>query len=217
MRYCIITSGPIDPAASTRIKEDDYVICADGGVDFCLKHGIIPRSCYGDLDSVSAEGLRFLEYNNIPVNRFPIEKDWTDSEICLNTVPEGSDVILLCPISNGRIDHVIANIQLATGLRKSLNSIVLSDGITDIYPMNGKSGITIGIEEGADLAVSLAPLDFTAPAAGIRASGLYYPLEGIDVTAGKSLTFSNHPAKDAREISVSIENGRLAVIVTKNL
>ena len=67
MRIAVITGGPIPDDASVIVSCCDKVICADSGVDFCLKHGIVPDTVYGDLDSISEEGIDFVErgYENL--------------------------------------------------------------------------------------------------------------------------------------------------------
>ncbi len=211
MHYCIITSGPVKDEAAKEIS--GTVICADGGTDFAKKHGIIPSKVIGDLDSVSESGLAFISENNIPVEKYDAEKDWTDTEIALIGIPDGSDVKMVCPLGS-RIDHMIGNIQIASEHAKRLGSIMLTDGITRVYVLNGKGSIEVhGLDP--DTAVSLVPLNFDTGVAGVTTQGLYYRLEDATLTAGKTLSFCNKPEDGAESISVSIENGRLAVIVTK--
>lgn len=217
MHYCIITSGPVSNLAASRVREDHTVFCADGGADFCLKNNIIPDKAFGDMDSISAEGLAFLKENKIEPEVFPVEKDWTDTEICLRNIPEGSDILIICPINSGRIDHVIANIQLAISFKPYMKSIVITDGITDIYPMNGKTDLAFNVTDLADPVISLVPMDFDIPVTDIRSEGLYYPYNGEDYSAGKSITFSNHPAEGADTVKISIRSGHLAVIVTRSV
>lgn len=217
MRFAIITSGPISSDAISRIREDDVIFAADGGADLCAKNGLVPDRAYGDFDSCSPDGMAFLKEHEVRTETFPIEKDWTDTEICLKNIPGGSDVLIICPITGGRIDHVIANIQLAAGFLSSMNSITLSDGGTDIYVMEGEMSITCDVKRFKNASVSLVPLDYSVPVKGITGKGLYYPLNDIDAVAGKTLTFSNHPVSGTDEISVSIRSGRLAVIVTNNV
>ena len=215
MHYYIITGGPLKNEALSVIGEG-CVICADGGTDFARAHSIIPQKVVGDLDSISDEGLSFIESNSITVERYPVEKDWTDTEIALRDIPEGSEITIVSPL-DGRFDHVLGNLQTASEFAPLHKSIRISDGITDVYLMNGNDSITVDITGRGDLAVSLVPLSFDVSVNGVRTSGLYYSLNGESLTAGKTISFCNHPVKDADEFTVSMESGRLAVIVTKDV
>ena len=218
MHYCVITGGPVPDEAVTAASAD-HIICADGGTDFACKHSIVPEVVVGDLDSITEEGLSFIKEHGIPVEKYEIEKDWTDTEIALNRVPSGSEITLICPLgNNGRLDHIIGNIQLAAGFASKHKRIILTDGITSVYLMNGKDSITVDLTGyRVRLAVSLVPLSFGSSVKDVTTSGLYYSLDGGELIAGKTYSFCNHPAEGAPEFSVSIGEGILAVIVTEEV
>lgn len=217
MHYYIITGGPINNEARNIIGEG-CVICADGGTDFAMEYAIIPDKVVGDLDSISETGIFYIEDNNIPVEQFPVEKDWTDTEIALNGIPEGSEITIICPLDGGRrLDHVIGNLQLAAAFASRHKRILMTDGVTFVYLLTGKDSITVDVSGKGDLAVSLVPLSFDSAVKGVRTEGLYYSLNGEDLLAGKTFSFCNEPDTGVQEIGVSIESGLLAVIVTKRI
>ena len=213
MHYYIITGGPLKDVALGAIGEGS-VICADGGTDFAAEHSILPERVVGDLDSISENGLSYVKENNIPVEQYPVEKDWTDTEIALRGIPEDSEITIVTPL-DGRLDHVIGTIQTASEFADRHKRITITDGITDVYLMIGKDHINVDISGRKDLAVSLVPLSFDAGVKGVSTIGLYYSLNGDTLMAGKTFSFCNHPVKSASEFTVSIESGRLAIIVTK--
>ena len=213
MHYTVITGGPIPDEAQKDVE--GTVFCADGGADFCRLHGLLPQCVYGDMDSISEEGLEFIRSRSISTKVYPCEKDWTDTEIALGEVPAGADVTLICPIE-GRIDHVIGNIQLASQMSERLGRIVLSDGITHIYMMTGPDDLFCReIDDACEMAVSLVPLSVDAQVTGVRTTDLYYRLGGESLAAGKTFSFSNRLASGKSGFEISIQSGRLAVIVTK--
>ncbi|MBR5358745.1 MAG: thiamine diphosphokinase [Clostridiales bacterium] len=216
MHYCVITGGPLKDEALSAVRAD-HIICADGGTDFACKHSIIPELVVGDLDSITQEGLSYIEEHDIPVQKLEIEKDWTDTEIALNRIPDGSEVTIVCPLGiNVRLDHVIGNIQLAAALAGKHKRIVLTDGITRVFLMSGKDSITVDLTQyEIKLAVSLVPLSFDSSVKDVTTTGLYYSLNGGELIAGKTYSFCNHPVDGASEFSVSIGEGILAVIVTE--
>ena len=219
MLYVIVTGGPLPDEAAGLIRkltasdEDTVVIACDSGTDFLRKHEIVPDMVVGDLDSISPEGIEFIDRNSIFLERYPVEKDWTDTEIALGKVSDGETVIV-CPVT-GRIDHVIANIGMALRMRSEGRSVKITDGITYCYPLSGEDSaeIDLSVFDGP-VAVSLIPWDFGSPVKGVTTKGLYYALEDQDLTAGSTFSFSNRPVDGEDKISVSIRAGILLIVAT---
>ena len=222
MLYLIVTGGPLPDKAADLIKhysdsrEDTVIIGCDGGCDFLARHGIIPGMALGDMDSITDAGLKFIESNNVFTERYPVEKDWTDTEIALDKT--GSDDVIIVTPDSGRLDHLIANLQLVLKERAQGKQIIFTDGITFCYPLSGEDSVEVDIRDfDYPLSVSLIPWNFGSDVKGVTTKGLYYALENHDLTAGVTFSFSNKPAKDADKISVSIKSGLLLVVVTKNV
>ena len=221
MRYLIVTGGPLPDKASEVIRsfsssqEEKVIIACDSGCDYLSKINVVPDILIGDMDSISKKGLKFAEKNNVFTEHYPVEKDWTDTEIALNKTEKGDKVTLVCPVS-ARIDHVIANLGIALKLKSEGRDITVTDGVTYCYPLAGEDKVSVDVSsyEGS-AAVSLIPWNFGKHVKGVTTKGLYYPLADSDLTAGSSFSFSNHPKKTAKRISVSIKSGLLIVVVTK--
>lgn len=115
-RCVIICSSPdycINTVKSEIIKED-FVICADGGLDIAKEAEVYVNLAIGDFDSIKGDIPNYLEKIVLPV-----EKDETDT---MYAVKEGvkrgfDDFILLCG-TGGRIDHSIANLYVIYYLSK---------------------------------------------------------------------------------------------------
>ena len=219
MRYIVVTGGPLTDKAAELVKslsgtsEDVVIIACDQGCDILARHEIIPDIVVGDMDSISEEGLNFIKSHNVFTEKYPVEKDQTDSEIALEKT-EGSDVYLITPFS-GRPDHLIANIQLVLGLRREGRKVIIADGKTYCYPLYGEDSVEIDISSfDKPLSVSLVPWEFGSPVTGVTTKGLYYPLDGQDLVAGRTFSFSNHPVSKNGPIAVSIRAGLLLVMVT---
>ena len=219
MLYIIVTGGPLPDEAAAIIRkraestDEAVIIACDSGADFLAKHNIIADMVVGDMDSITAAGLDYIDANNIFVEKYPIEKDWTDTEIALGKASEG-DILLVCPLS-GRIDHVIANLGLVLKMKSAGKDVVITDGITYCYPLSGEDSVTTDITSfGGNAAVSLIPCDFSSPVKGVTTKGLYYSLSDAELFAGSSFSFSNHPTAETPEITVSIRDGLLLVVTT---
>ena len=212
MRYYVITGGPLTAKAS-KIIENGEVIAADGGIDFCVRYGIKPAFAVGDFDSVSSEGLEAIKKTGIPIKIYPVEKDMTDTELALSFIPEEADITVVCPLT-GRLDHIIANLQICASLHENGRNIILDDGVTQVNFLAGKDSVTVDVSRwGADTSVSLVPM--SKRITGVTTGNLYYPLSDAAIEFGKSLSFSNKPVENASNISVSTAEGLLAVITSK--
>lgn len=219
MRYIIVTGGPLPEESAKLIKdlsdsnEDTVLIACDGGCDILARHNIVPDLVVGDMDSISKEGMDFINSNNVFIEKYPVEKDWTDSEIALSKT-EDDEVILVTPDS-GRLDHVIANLQLALKFKKDGKKITITDGITYCYPLSGEDSVEVDVSTlKKPVSVSLVPWDFSEPVTGVTTEGLYYPLKDAELNAGSTFSFSNHPTDENGRIAIYIKGGLLLVIVT---
>lgn len=217
MRYIIVTGGPLPREASVVIKsyDDACIIGCDSGCDYLAKINIIPDIALGDMDSITDQGLEFIKSNNVFTEVYPIEKDWTDTEIAIGKAEKNDEVVLVCPLSS-RIDHAIANLGIALNLRSQGRKITVTDGITSCYPLYGEDEVSFDVSKyEGDAAVSLIPWNFNDTVKGVSSKGLYYPLKDMDLTAGSSFSFSNHPKKNTKKVTVNIKSGMLLVVVTK--
>jgi len=219
MRYIVVTGGPLPEEAAEYIKrmsaeEDSVTIACDSGADILARHDIVPDMLVGDMDSISDEALGFMESHGVFTERYPVEKDWTDTEIAMGKA-DGDEIVLICPVA-GRIDHVTANLQLAMKYRKDGGKITVTDGKTLCCPLSGEDSVDISLT-GFDkpVEVSLIPWNFDSEVTGVTTKGLYYPLENASLTAGTSFSFSNCPVDGADRIGVSIKSGMLLVTVTE--
>lgn len=213
MRIAVITGGPIYPEASFIARAADSVYCADSGLDYCLANGIKPDLFFGDRDSVSDEGLNYLKVSNIPQKFFSSDKDKTDTELALESCPEGSSIDLICSLE-GRIDHVLANLGLLFKFKESGYDITATDGVTDVIPVI--SGSTVALEgvRSGDTAVSLVPFAGSV-VTGVTTEGLKYQLSDASLYPTSSLSISNEPGNDSSSFKVTVGDGRLLIVLTK--
>lgn len=219
MLYVIVTGGPLQSQAANVIRAlsgssgDTVIIACDSGTDFLADHGIIPDMVVGDMDSISDKALEFIKNNNIFTEKYPIEKDWTDTEIALGKSMD-DEVLLVCPVS-GRLDHVIANLSLTLKLKTRSKDIAITDGVTCCYPLYGEDSVSVDVTPyNGNAAVSLIPCDFSNPVTGVTTEGLYYSLTDGELNFGSTFSFSNKPLENTDSISVSIRSGLLLVVVT---
>ncbi len=118
MKRCVIVAGgeraPIGPRA-----EGDFVLACDRGLAYALDEGIRPDLILGDFDSYAGALPA-----GIPVLRYPVEKDDTDTMLAVRWAAEnGFDAVRLCCAFGGNPDHLLANLQtLHFALRAGLSA-----------------------------------------------------------------------------------------------
>ena len=111
-----------------KIKDCDY-IGVDAGALKIIDQKLPIKMAVGDFDSLDEEDLKRI---TCPIERHPIMKDETDSELAIRLCKD-YDTIYLYGGMHGRIDHTIANIRLAM---YRFNNLVLIDDHQKISVMN---------------------------------------------------------------------------------
>ncbi len=207
MRALIIGNGKIEDTNIIRknLKQNDIIICCDGGTRYAFEEGLTPNYIIGDLDSSSSQIIQFFEAKNVEFKKFPTKKDYTDMELCLEfAISLGVFEIIIFGAIGTRFDHSLANVNILmqcvnanvfAKIINEYNEIVLINNEIEIY---GKKG---------DI-VSLLPL--TTSALGVTTKGLEYPLNNYNMEIGKALGISNVMVSEKAKIN--LKEGYLLVI-----
>jgi len=190
------------------IKKTDYVICADGGTRHAYKMGVIPDMIIGDFDSSDNEYTQYFLKKGVKVEKHPIEKDKTDSHICVLKAMELSKEIVLLGATGSRIDHSLANISLLKlGIEKGVK-IYIADKKNEVYLVNNE----ISIKGRSGEFFSLFPL--SEKVEGISICGAKYTLENAAIEMGDTLGISNEFKDDV--VKIKIKKGYLLVIKSQD-
>lgn len=221
MRTLIALSGDIaDPATCLRIARTcSLVICADGGAKHLRALGIVPDRLVGDMDSIDGPSSVWMESRRVDIRRFPVEKDWTDSELAVNAAleagtGEGDEIWMIGAIGD-RLDHMLANLGMAAALCARRIRTWLTDGMTYITALRGPDELRID-PVGMGLAnplVSVIPVP-GAELSGVTLDGLVYPLEDATLQAGSTCGVSNRVREGAERIAVRVKKGEGFVTLT---
>ena len=189
------------------VDDADVIIAADGGANWLIAHNRLPDLLIGDMDSISPEALQTLEGKHCHLQRYPRDKDETDTELALlEAISRGATHITIVGALGGRIDHELANVLLLNMPQLDGLETTIFDGtsflfvIRDTGVIHGKVGDT----------VSLIPL--AGNAEGVVTQGLRYPLHNESLCMGPARGVSNILAKPIAQVSV--ERGRLLVVHT---
>lgn len=196
--------SPSEHTVKRYIREDDVIVCADGGMIWADKLGIKPDVYIGDLDSITSTLHKKLQKEKIEWFIYPKEKDETDSELVMRYVVEqGFTDITIFGWMGSRFDHVLANLFLLGNVKKNIQVRIVEEEqvlylVKDKLSLRGKKGEF----------VSLIPLN--GDVSGVSTKGLKWVLKNETLYYGKTRGVSNElVGKDA---AITIKSGVLLVI-----
>ncbi|MCH5187329.1 MAG: thiamine diphosphokinase [Oscillospiraceae bacterium] len=200
----IICAGSIEDYSSARaeIGDEDFVICADGGLRHAAKMGVSPNVIVGDFDSYGA----VPEGENVVV--FPCEKDYSDTYMAaLEAEKRGYKELLFLGATGTRLDHVMANLALLEVLRRRGTRAAIKDGHNLIFAAGNRE--TVAGKAGTT--VSLLPI---YPVKGITLRGFKYPLNNAEIELVDPIWISNELL--GGEAEISFESGALLVDIAND-
>ena len=127
------------------IREDDYIIGAEAGVEKLNRLNIKPNLVVGDLDSYSGEIP-----SDIEIIKLPVCKDDTDTFYAIKEgIKRGCDSFVILGGFGGRFDHTFANLCILEYLSdkgysnllidKSNKAFIMGEGEKVIYGTRGKN------------------------------------------------------------------------------
>lgn len=188
-------------------QKDYYVICADGGYETALKHGIIPDLIVGDFDSAVNPPPK----DKYPVKTLPEHKDVTDTMYAaMLALKMGIRSFVFVGCTGGpRPDHTMANYNVMLHISRKGGTALMADETAKTFLLSG-SRLRITGQKGCTISV----FPFGSNSCNVSYKGLEYPLYEKDLMMGDTLMgVSNRVTEDYAEITV---HGGFAVIMLFN-
>lgn len=190
-----------------------YVVAADGGARHAPGLELRIDRWVGDGDSLGEEGIEALAAAGVPIDRAPVDKDESDTEMALRAVLERQPaaIVILGALGGPRLDHAVANLALLTlpELRGIDVRLISPDARVRLVEAAASEG-AITLEGRVDDLVTLLPIG--SDATGVTTSGLAFPLRGETLLLGRSRGLSNR--RTAEAATVGLTAGRLLVVET---
>lgn len=180
------------------IRDEDIIICADGGANYAHRMDLIPSCIIGDMDSILPDVRNDYLDKKVPVRKFPRCKDFTDTQLAISLALEmGTDEILLLGTLGKRLDHTLSNLYCS--LEPVEKGLQVTHAAPDciVYIIN--HSIEVNGKKG-DL-VSILPL--TEKVTEVKTEGFEYPLPGVTLESGNPYAVSNVLLGEQGRISVS--------------
>ena len=180
MKALIFTGGECPSLAKLRelASRAELLIAADSGLTTALSAELFPDFVIGDFDSLdNLEYLRRFPPEN--VIRYPVEKDFTDTEIAVNFAEnKGADSIAIAGGGGGRLDHTLALFEL---IKRDNQVRAWHTKMEAVYKIDARE--TLRAVGPLGMVVSVFPLGYNADS--MTSEGLKWPLNGLSWTIGQ--------------------------------
>ena len=187
------------------VADGRKIFCVDKGIEICRACEIVPNFLIGDFDSANSDSVNWAREKNIPAEKYPADKDFTDTQLALRRAEEifGEHVALLTGCFGGRVDHLYSTIHTCAAID---GKIFLADEREIIFYLRGGESVTVKFFR-KPLAVSLLPI--SSICAGVTTKNLHWELKGATLTQKFPNAISNRIERD--EIFIGVEVGTLAI------
>lgn len=205
---CLLVIGGRAPEASWLCQAASChdVWAVDHGLDACLAAGILPKRLIGDGDSAAPASWQFAETQGIPIEKFPSEKDDTDTQLALRIAKEaGFPAAIVTGAFGGRFDHALSTV---TSCAFAPLPCLLADEREALFFVHSGEAVTFTPVQ-KPKAISLLP--FTPRCCGVDLTGTHWPLHGATLEASSMRAVSNVLAAGSRALTVSLQGGLLGV------
>jgi thiamine pyrophosphokinase len=208
-RIIIFANGDLPDLEKARalLRDDDFIIAADGGTRHALALGLTPKTIIGDMDSLPAN-FDISKFDD-DVILYPQDKNETDLELAIqHALTLYPEQIIILAAFGGRLDQTLANIALLSDIQRSTFNVRLDDGIEEVFfcheqvQINGSSG---------DI-VSLIP--WQGEVTGIVTTNLKWRLQDETLYPQKTRGISNEMIDNTA--TVQIKSGLLLVVHHRN-
>ena len=184
MGKCVIIAPLYDGEEKEwlRAAPGDLTLCADGGYDAAVRHGIRPDMVIGDFDSMPLSHVQ-----DCRTMLLPVRKDDTDMAVCLREARErGYRTFRIAGCLGGRLDHTIANLQCLYDCALRGEEAWMADRwnrVTILLP----GAYTLDALPGRKLSL----FAYTPEVTGVTLQGASWPLSGATLTSRVPLGVSN--------------------------
>jgi thiamine pyrophosphokinase len=207
MKALIVSGGqrPSRELIEKELADSDVVICADSGANCLYEYKIMPHILVGDFDSIDKKVFSFFETSHCKVERFPKEKDYTDTELAMcRAIEYGADEICFLGCTGSRIDHMMGNIGLLLkALNVKVNAKLKDDNNTLILTdkplcIKGNKGMNFSL------------IAYGDNVSEVTIEGAKYPLHKYNLKLGEPIGISNEFLEE--EVEITFTKGLLLII-----
>ncbi len=190
------------------IRDNDLIVCVNGGTGHALALGLKPDIVIGDLDSLRTSDRETVEQVKAKLIRHPSEKDKSDLELALDHAVglQPSEILIIGALGGARFEHAFINVLLLNiPLSKGIPARIIEER-QEIF-MAKKEALLSGAK--GDY---LSLFALTEEVRGITTEGLKYPLNNESLFYASSRGLSNELTSS--QVKVSFQSGLLLLVKT---
>lgn len=202
-RRCVIIGSSIInnyDVISKLLKNDDYFVFCDGGLQHIDSLKVSPNLIVGDFDSSENPQL------DVETIVLPCEKDDTDTFFAVKEcVKRGFSDFLLIGVIGKRLDHTLGNISILLYLHSKECSAVIADdySLMEILDENEK--------EIADVYPYFSLMNVSGDAHKVTIKNAKYELCDADILCEYQFALSNETLK-GKTATASVKDGKMLLI-----
>lgn len=195
------------------VNHDALIIAADSGYLTAKRLGVRVDMLIGDLDSLDKSKLSANELDEMEKILVSPIKDDTDTQLAIDTaLSRGAKRIALIGGLGGRLDHTLSSVFMLEYLAERGIGAAMTDGKNRVHIMRASGeAVSICIDRGYKY---LSIVSLTDICRGVCVSGVYYPLDGVEITRKYTYAVSNEITADSAKITLS--DGVMLVIESRD-
>lgn len=204
----MLVTGGRPPAPKWLAALQDYTSCwaADHGIDVCHQARLLPDVLLGDGDSASAPSWNWAGKNGVSIQKYPVAKDYTDTQLALQLMMEaGAPAIILTGAFGGRFDHAYSTMFSCAGIGIPCALIDETESLFFVKTDQSASLTFHAIPK----AISLLP--FTETCSGVTINNVRWPLTDAILTQKSPTAISNELLTGLKALSICTKTGILGV------
>ncbi|MCR5757150.1 MAG: thiamine diphosphokinase [Selenomonas sp.] len=203
--WLLITGGR-SPASTwlEKLPPVAGIYAADHGLDTCRRNHLRPDYILGDGDSASPATWAWGKNLGVPVEEYPVAKDFTDTQLALQKM-EKAPVIIITGAFGGRLDHLYSTMFSCS---QQHTPCLLADEQEVLCFVKPDQSITLTFSK-RPLAISLLPV--TAQCQGVYLNNVRWPLAGADLYQTFPNAISNELLPDKSNLTCQVKQGILGL------
>ena len=178
------------------------IFAVDKGIEICRDLNILPEIFIGDFDSAENSAVDWAIANKIPIERHPVDKDLTDTQLALNLLDE-KNFVIITGIFGGRTDHLFSNIFTCAAAKVRT---CLVDEREIIFFVKDDENFTVKFFVKPK---NLSLLPITEICEGVTIKNVHWELDNATLKQNFPNAVSNRVEGD--EIKISVRKGTLAI------
>lgn len=184
-----------------KVAQGRKIFAVDRGIELCRALNILPEMLIGDFDSAESSAVDWALSKKIPVERHPVDKDLTDTQLALKFAEKNSAAIITGAFG-GRLDHAFSTIFTCAHFPAK---IFLADEREIIFYVKGGESFSVNFFQ-KPVALSLLPMSEICR--GVTIKNVHWELENATLAQNFPSAVSNRV--ESPEVQISVGGGVLA-------